>query len=360
MVLLEGSLYSGQIDEQTYNDEMAKAQHAMSEGQKVYNTELERTQQIQAENAEGEARARLGAIQTNPFLSEDQKAQQSIGPLGTMLMANARAQQADQAVAANPATTDEARAQALERVNKLTEDQVNLEKQLAAAQGNNSFITNLAAAVTHLEDMNNLTKEVAQTFSGVFNAAVTSISGNLTKVIDGTESWHKALINIGMTIANDLIGGIIEMGVRWIMTQVMMEVFGNTLKAAALATATAEAASLAGIWWTPAVLSTIASAGTTALDASALVAGALVGFAEGGRPEPGQPAIVGEKGWELFVPDTAGTVFSHDQSRAMMDNGRSQDAGGARTPDVQVHHFVVYNDQQLYEKLKSSTARRFS
>ena len=32
------------------------------------------------------------------------------------------------------------------------------------------------------------------------------------------------------------------------------------------------------------------------------------GFADGGRPSPGQVALVGERGPELFVPDSAGTV----------------------------------------------------
>ena len=36
------------------------------------------------------------------------------------------------------------------------------------------------------------------------------------------------------------------------------------------------------------------------------------GFAEGGRPDPGKISIVGEKGPELFVPDSAGTVIPND------------------------------------------------
>lgn len=36
-------------------------------------------------------------------------------------------------------------------------------------------------------------------------------------------------------------------------------------------------------------------------------------FAEGGRPEVGMPALVGEKGPEIFVPDSAGTVIPNDR-----------------------------------------------
>jgi flagellar hook-basal body complex protein FliE len=41
--------------------------------------------------------------------------------------------------------------------------------------------------------------------------------------------------------------------------------------------------------------------------------GSLFGFANGGRPTKGKPAIVGEKGAELFVPDSAGRVIPNDK-----------------------------------------------
>ena len=39
----------------------------------------------------------------------------------------------------------------------------------------------------------------------------------------------------------------------------------------------------------------------------------IKGFEKGGRPAVGQPAIVGEAGPELFVPDSAGTVIPNNQ-----------------------------------------------
>lgn len=41
-------------------------------------------------------------------------------------------------------------------------------------------------------------------------------------------------------------------------------------------------------------------------------AASLFGFADGGRPEPGKPAIVGERGPEIFVPDQPGTVVPNE------------------------------------------------
>jgi hypothetical protein len=39
-------------------------------------------------------------------------------------------------------------------------------------------------------------------------------------------------------------------------------------------------------------------------------------YAEGGRPPTGAPAIVGEEGPELFVPDRPGTVVPFRRSLA--------------------------------------------
>ena len=41
--------------------------------------------------------------------------------------------------------------------------------------------------------------------------------------------------------------------------------------------------------------------------------GKIFGFADGGRPPVNRPSIVGERGAELFVPDTAGTIIPNDK-----------------------------------------------
>lgn len=41
-------------------------------------------------------------------------------------------------------------------------------------------------------------------------------------------------------------------------------------------------------------------------------------YADGGRPPVGKVSVVGERGPELFIPDTAGTVYSNEDSRRML------------------------------------------
>lgn len=52
--------------------------------------------------------------------------------------------------------------------------------------------------------------------------------------------------------------------------------------------------------------------------------GGLLGFAEGGQPPVGKPSIVGEKGPELFVPKTAGTIIPNGGG----NGGGTSGAGG--------------------------------
>ena len=47
-------------------------------------------------------------------------------------------------------------------------------------------------------------------------------------------------------------------------------------------------------------------------------------FADGGRPPLGRVSIIGERGPELFVPDTAGTVLPNDVINGLAPNGPSQ------------------------------------
>jgi hypothetical protein len=52
-------------------------------------------------------------------------------------------------------------------------------------------------------------------------------------------------------------------------------------------------------------------------------------FAEGGNPPVGKPSIVGEKGPELFVPRSAGTIIPNNQMGGSVVVNVSVDASGS-------------------------------
>ena len=60
--------------------------------------------------------------------------------------------------------------------------------------------------------------------------------------------------------------------------------------------------------------------------------GGMLGFADGGRPPMGQVSVVGERGPELFVPDSPGQIVNSEQSKAAMASYGPNDAGVSAGP----------------------------
>ena len=55
----------------------------------------------------------------------------------------------------------------------------------------------------------------------------------------------------------------------------------------------------------------------------------LLGFANGGKPPVGKPSVVGEKGPELFVPDSSGTIIPNNQLGGSTNIVVNVDASGS-------------------------------
>ena len=109
------------------------------------------------------------------------------------------------------------------------------------------------------------------------------------------------------------------------------------------------AAAVAGIPIVGPILAPIAAAVT--------IAGleGLAAFEAGGRPTPGNLALVGEAGPELFIPDTAGTIIPADQTARMLNAtprplaGSGAATGPGATPGgnkVSVYSFVDKTEMQ--------------
>src|SRR5262249_4344432 len=87
----------------------------------------------------------------------------------------------------------------------------------------NSFSQQFAAKMTALQDQwGTVAQQMAQTFEDVFSSAVSSISSGITGLIMDTKTWGQALMQIGGTVLQTLIQQIVEMGVKWVMTHVIM------------------------------------------------------------------------------------------------------------------------------------------
>jgi uncharacterized protein YoxC len=113
---------------------------------------------------------------------------------------------------------------------------------------------------------------------GAFGALINRTTQFTDALIDGTNNWKDAFKSAVAGMASDIA--------KLIVQQQTLALFGSIGKAA--------------------------QNSDNFLGALVGGVGSLLGFARGGRPTPGEPVKVGERGVETFVPDSAGTIFPHD------------------------------------------------
>jgi hypothetical protein len=225
-------------------------------------------------------------------------------------------------------------------------------------------------------------QQMATSFKDVFNSAIGTISSGITGLIMGTETWGQALTQIGMTILQTIIQAIVQMGVRWIATQLVMAIAGKSIQASMVAANAPLALASAAIWATPATLATIASYGAAAAAAPAFItaaegitmASSLAMFKEGGYTgdgDPNAPAGIAHKGEFYFTaPQTkaigpgklatmakmAGSGWSGGSMASAVGNAFGGVGGGGVTVKPSDTHVVVVNNQDELLKVLQSRA----
>jgi len=107
-------------------------------------------------------------------------------------------------------------------------------------------------------------QQVAAMLQNTIGTAVSGISQGITGWIMGTQKWADSLRQIGSSILQTVIQAIIQMGVQWVATQIMMAVVGKALVSSTTLALKPIAATQAAIWTPAATLATIASYGGAA------------------------------------------------------------------------------------------------
>lgn len=211
-----------EISEAEFEKKISDAQKEQQAGYKEINAELQKTALLKQEIARADDEARLKQIQGNPFLTGSQKSAQSVPALSDLVSDNAASQQQFQTLADNAAPGSEAQLEALRQVNELKQQGVELQNQLNAAENADNFNYQLGEIIIKLQNIGTLEQQAAAAFGSVWTTATDSISSNLTKVIEGTETWKKALINIYNSVLNELISSVVKMSVQWILQHTLM------------------------------------------------------------------------------------------------------------------------------------------
>ena len=182
---------------------------------------------------------------------------------------------------------------------------------VAAASPIQQFI---ASSTTQLNDLESVAVRVSQ---GIGDAVGNAMANGIQGLVEGTKTVEQVFADFLKTIGDILM----QEGTKMIATYTAIAI----AKSLAGLFGGGSSAIAGGSTYGGAASSSIFSAGT----GTAFGGMSIPGFAEGGRPPVGKASLVGEKGPELFVPSTAGTIIPADATAAMARYQRQGGGSGA-------------------------------
>ena len=215
-----------------------------------------------------------------------------------------------------------------------------------------SFTQNFSADLKKLQSQwGTLQQSMASGLTGVISKGWSSVSNEITKAIQGAETFGQAVRNIAVDIEQSLIQAIVNMGVEWIAGVTTRLLLGEVAKQTDTKT-TEEAANEAGMLWaTPAALASVASfgaadiAGMSGLTAAVLEAQGFAagGFASGGFTGGMEGQAAGivhgqEFVWSAPAVRAVGAGNLERAHQAALSGGGtsspSRSGGGGKTPVI--------------------------
>jgi len=162
-----------------------------------------------------------------------------------------------------------------------------------------------------LVEFGTLADQTAELIKGTIGTAVQSVTSNMMGWINGTQTFGKALRNIGASVFQSFLQQIIQMGTQWLITQAMIKMglitthaTAESLKAASTASTIGQETAKTPILATNAGLASVSSFGAAAIIGIALlIAGiAALAFESGGMIPGGEKLIrVNEAGQESVL-----------------------------------------------------------
>jgi tape measure domain-containing protein len=197
-----------------------------------------------------------------------------------------------------------------EQIGAITAKKTELAAPLTDAQNISATIGKLQDEITQLTSISNIAITAAE---GIGNAFAQSFQG----LISGTMTAKEALGSFFKSVADMFL----EMAAQIIAKQITMIILQTILKALGGAPGGGSSSNAAGFGGS-------FDAGIPAIGNTTDFSGAFKMRAMGGPVSSQQPYIVGERGPELFVPGTGGSVVNNNDLRSAM-GGRPGGANGS-------------------------------
>jgi hypothetical protein len=377
-----------------------------------YKRELE----LRREIANAAAEAKLKAIDGNPDLSGHEKAQQSVPIYQFQAAEVAKEIASAQNTLAQPVKSEDdqvAHLEAQKELNQLLVQQVELQNQIRAAQGQDSIVASTMSDLAQIQSkLPTLAQGIAGVFASPFEGLQSGLDTAFTKLLERGQTLKQFFGNVALAIeksfvqsfakmVSDFITSSIVMLVRHVATEnsmtaattmggvqrnavrMMETVFHGVMVALRVAAhfagelactavtvaqtiiragkylitaAIGAMQAMANIPYVGPILAVVAAAGIIAAGMAM-----MKGFAEGGRPAVGQMAMVGERGPELFVPDTAGTIIPAAQTASLLrgSGGRAISggaSGGGSGGQTRVSNYIYHDRAKMARDIEQDDA----
>lgn len=190
-----------------------------------------------------------------------------------------------------------------------------------------------------------IAENVGRTISNTIGTAISSISSGITGLVTGTLTWGQALRQIGTSILNQVIDGVVRMFFAW-MTQRKAAAAVEVSASATETAAKAPSALLTSIK----TLGIAAAVGAAAFLAAMAITGGFQAGGYTGDGPPGQVAGVVHRG-EFVVPAPAVERIGIDSLHAMVA-GNHQPASGPSGPVSSPRLFLFLDRHELAAALQ--------
>jgi len=196
------------------------------------------------------------------------------------------------------AETAELEAKIQEKINKLLERRQELEGKAeeakdAARDAQKTDPDRLDDAIKAIQGQINTLMDPVNQLIALSESLGNSFAESFRGIVDGSMSAREALANLFQRTADHFL----DMAAQMIAAQIKMQILGIGLNFLG-----------GGVGGGASSVPSSAYGDMSIAGPSFFSGGMIPGFANGGRPPVGRPSIVGERGPELFVPRTAGTI----------------------------------------------------
>lgn len=201
-----------------------------------------------------------------------------------------------------------------------------------------------------------------QLLGNAIDSLQSGASNAITGLLNGTQSLSESFANIGTTILNSVVSGLVEMGLQYVKNMIV----GQAAATAALASTTAQATVAAGAWGPAAISASIATMGaasTVGTTAYSTALAASKGLAVAGARKNGGPVAagsmyqVGEGGMpEIYQASTGKQYMIPGDNGKVISNKDMQGSGASGSVVQQEIHFNIQTTNGIDDATMSKMA----